>query len=100
MSGWVPGQRVYRGMRDLWEVVIGLEIHAQISSRSKLFSAAACPTLATAPNTAVSLFDAALPGTLPSVNARAVDAAITAALALNCKVQEVRPHHCSRNLQT
>lgn len=71
-------------------MIIGLEVHAQIASRTKLFSGAGCPnSLATPPNKAVSLFDAAHPGTLPSINSRCVEAAIGAAIALNCRVQDV-----------
>ncbi|KAI6034909.1 GatB/GatE catalytic domain-containing protein [Pisolithus orientalis] len=66
-----------------WEVVIGIEVHAQIKSRKKLFSAHTNE----APNTAVSCFDAALPGTLPSLNPKCVELAVRTALALNAHVQ-------------
>jgi aspartyl-tRNA(Asn)/glutamyl-tRNA(Gln) amidotransferase subunit B len=71
-----------------FEPVIGLEVHAELQTDSKMFCA--CPvvdsTLA-APNTAVCPVCAGLPGTLPVVNERAVDFAIRVALALRCEVQ-------------
>ena len=50
-----------------WEIVIGLEVHAQVSSDAKLFSGAAT-TFGAEPNTQVSLVDAAMPGMLPVIN--------------------------------
>lgn len=52
------------GLSSVWETVIGLEIHSQISAKSKLFSGAGT-TFASPINTLVSFFDASLPGTLP-----------------------------------
>uniref|UniRef100_A0A914US36 Aspartyl/Glutamyl-tRNA(Gln) amidotransferase subunit B/E catalytic domain-containing protein n=1 Tax=Plectus sambesii TaxID=2011161 RepID=A0A914US36_9BILA len=74
--------------RSGWEAVIGLEIHAQIASRSKLFSGAATDFDCSV-NSAVSLFDCASPGTLPVLNRRCVEAAVAAALALNCRLRTV-----------
>ncbi|KAI9576957.1 hypothetical protein GQX74_014324 [Glossina fuscipes] len=71
-----------------WKTVVGLEVHAQISSESKLFSES--PTKYGLPvNTAVSYFDASLPGTLPVLNRKCVESGIKTALALNCQVNEV-----------
>ncbi|EQC39300.1 hypothetical protein SDRG_03506 [Saprolegnia diclina VS20] len=71
-----------------WEVCIGLEIHAQIQSVSKLFSGASAATKGSlVPNTRVSFFDAALPGTLPSVNVACVQQAVRTARALQSDVQ-------------
>ena len=68
-----------------WEVVIGLEIHAQVKSNSKLFSSS--PTnFAASPNTNVSIIDAALPGMLPVLNAKCVEQAVLTGLALNAKI--------------
>eukprot|EP00644_Phytophthora_capsici_P014301 jgi/Phyca11/99132/e_gw1.3.46.1 len=68
----------------LWEVCIGLEVHAQVLSRSKLMSGAAASTSASArPNRHVSLFDAALPGTLPVINRECVHQAIRTGLAVD-----------------
>lgn len=68
--------------------VIGLEIHAQIATKTKLFSSSR-NEFGGAVNTQVSYFDAALPGTLPVLNKECVTAGVKSALALNCKVQKV-----------
>ncbi|GJQ82714.1 hypothetical protein Trydic_g19724 [Trypoxylus dichotomus] len=71
-----------------WQSVIGLEVHAQISSASKLFSGSS--TEFNSPvNTNVSLFDSAIPGTLPVLNKRCVEAGVRTALALNCRINPV-----------
>ncbi|KAL7685046.1 Glutamyl-tRNA(Gln) amidotransferase subunit B [Plasmopara halstedii] len=71
----------------LWEVCIGLEVHAQILSNSKLMSGAAAATLSSArPNRNVSFFDAALPGTLPVINRECVHQAIRTGLALDATI--------------
>lgn len=71
-----------------WCGVVGLEIHAQILSKSKMFSGSAtsygAPT-----NTQVAFFDAALPGTLPVLNQRCVEAAVMTALALKCRINKI-----------
>ncbi|KAF5304422.1 hypothetical protein FQR65_LT07952 [Abscondita terminalis] len=71
-----------------WKSVVGLEVHAQIQSKSKLFSSSSTE-FATAVNQNVSLFDAAIPGTLPVLNKRCVEAGVLTALALNCRVNPV-----------
>ncbi|PFH47803.1 hypothetical protein AMATHDRAFT_151224 [Amanita thiersii Skay4041] len=70
-----------------WQVIIGIETHAQIKSRQKLFSYALNTDLGKPPNTHVTVFDAAFPGTLPKLNNKCVDLAIRTALALQCNVQ-------------
>nr|BAC25803.1 unnamed protein product [Mus musculus] len=70
-----------------WAAVVGLEIHAQISSNSKLFSGAQV-CFAAPPNSLVSYFDASLPGTLPVLNRRCVEAAVMTGLALNCHINK------------
>lgn len=55
-----------QGATGEWEVVIGLEVHAQVTSAAKLFSGAAT-TFGNEPNTQVSLVDAAMPGMLPEL---------------------------------
>jgi aspartyl-tRNA(Asn)/glutamyl-tRNA(Gln) amidotransferase subunit B len=68
-----------------WEVVIGLEVHCQLRTRSKLFSASPV-SFGEGPNHSVAPLDLALPGTLPVLNAHAVELAIRAALATHCSV--------------
>ena len=68
-----------------WEVVIGLEVHAQVSSKAKLFSGAA-NSFAADPNTKVSLVDAAMPGMLPVLNTYCVDQAVKTGLALSAEI--------------
>ena len=70
-----------------WEIVIGLEIHAQIISNSKLFSNASTKFGAN-PNENVSFVDAALPGVLPVLNSFCVDQAIRTGLALNAAINK------------
>ena len=71
-----------------WEVVIGLEIHAQIISESKLFSRASTK-FGAGPNENVSYVDAALPGVLPVINSFCVDQAIRTGLGLNAEINKV-----------
>ncbi len=68
-----------------WEVVIGLEVHAQVTSDAKLFSGAATE-FGAEPNTQVSLVDAAMPGMLPVVNRECVRQAVRTGMALNAKI--------------
>uniref|UniRef100_A0A8D8QD94 Glutamyl-tRNA(Gln) amidotransferase subunit B, mitochondrial n=2 Tax=Cacopsylla melanoneura TaxID=428564 RepID=A0A8D8QD94_9HEMI len=75
-----------------WRSVVGLEVHVQIASLSKLFSGAKFDF--TSPvNGCVSLFDSAIPGTLPVLNQKCVEAAVLTALALNCKINHVSRFH-------
>ena len=68
-----------------YEVVIGIETHAQLSTRSKIFSGAST-TFGAAPNTQASAVDLALPGTLPVLNRGAVERAIRFGLAVGAKI--------------
>ena len=81
-----PGQ--INGETGIWEMVIGLEIHAQISSKSKLFSGASTSFGAEA-NSNVSLVDAAMPGMLPVINEFCVEQAVKTGLALNAKINNI-----------
>jgi aspartyl-tRNA(Asn)/glutamyl-tRNA(Gln) amidotransferase subunit B len=74
-----------RGKTGDWEVVIGLEVHAQVVSDAKLFSGAATE-FGAEPNTQVSLVDAAMPGMLPVINAKCVEQAVRTGLGLNAKI--------------
>ncbi|WP_341751572.1 Asp-tRNA(Asn)/Glu-tRNA(Gln) amidotransferase subunit GatB [Candidatus Tisiphia endosymbiont of Piscicola geometra] len=73
------------GNTGKWEYVIGVEIHAQISSKSKLFSGSSTE-FAAPPNSQVSLIDAAMPGMLPVLNEYCVHQAIKTGLGLNAKI--------------
>jgi aspartyl-tRNA(Asn)/glutamyl-tRNA(Gln) amidotransferase subunit B len=73
------------GNTGKWEYVIGVEIHAQISSKSKLFSASSAE-FAAPPNSQVSLIDAAMPGMLPVLNEYCVHQAIKTGLGLKAKI--------------
>ena len=68
-----------------WEIVIGLEVHAQVNSKAKLFSGASTE-FGGPPNSHVSLVDAAMPGMLPVVNRECVAQAILTGLGLNAKI--------------
>ncbi|MWK55378.1 Asp-tRNA(Asn)/Glu-tRNA(Gln) amidotransferase subunit GatB [Pseudomonas otitidis] len=68
-----------------WETVIGLEIHAQLSTQSKIFSASAT-TFGAEPNTQASLVDLGMPGTLPVLNAEAVRMALKFGLAIDAEI--------------
>ena len=76
---------VIQGATGPWEMVIGLEVHAQVSSDSKLFSGAAT-AFGAAPNTQVSLVDAAMPGMLPVINKVCVEQAVRTGLGLNAEI--------------
>jgi aspartyl-tRNA(Asn)/glutamyl-tRNA(Gln) amidotransferase subunit B len=70
-----------------FETVIGLEIHAQLDTKTKMFCA--CPTDSNAaPNTNICPICLGYPGTLPTLNAKAVEYALRAGLALNCQIQK------------
>jgi aspartyl-tRNA(Asn)/glutamyl-tRNA(Gln) amidotransferase subunit B len=74
-----------RGATGDWEVVIGMEVHAQVLARAKLFSGASAE-FGAAPNDHVSLVDAAMPGMLPVINAFCVEQAIRTGLGLKAKI--------------
>ncbi len=76
------------GATGTWEIVCGLEVHAQVTSESKLFSGAAT-AYGAAPNSQVSPIDAGMPGMLPVVNARCVDQAVKTGLGLKAKINRV-----------
>jgi aspartyl-tRNA(Asn)/glutamyl-tRNA(Gln) amidotransferase subunit B len=76
-----------QGETGEWEIVIGMEVHAQVTAESKLFSGAAT-AFGAAPNTQVSLVDAAMPGMLPVLNAFCVEQAVRTGLGLNAQVNK------------
>lgn len=77
-----------KGNTGDWEIVIGLEVHAQISSKAKLFSGAATE-FGAEPNSQVSLVDAAMPGMLPVINQFCVEQAVRTGLGLKAKINYV-----------
>lgn len=79
---------IYEGASGPWELVIGLEVHAQIISNSKLFSGAAT-AFGAEPNTQVSLVDAAMPGMLPVLNEECVHQAIKTGIGINAEINLV-----------
>lgn len=78
-------KNLIQGATGLWEVVIGMEIHAQVVSQSKLFSRASTEFGAD-PNTQVSFIDAGFPGMLPVINKVCVQQAIKTGLGLNAEI--------------
>ncbi len=78
-------KKLIKGATGDWEVVIGLEIHAQVNSKAKLFSGSST-TFGAEPNSHVSLVDAAMPGMLPVINAECVAQAIRTGLGLKAQV--------------
>jgi len=85
MNAPVKPAKLIKGTTGDWEVVIGLEVHAQVTSRAKLFSGAAT-AFGGEPNSHVSLVDAAMPGMLPVINAECVAQAVRTGLGLNAKI--------------
>lgn len=77
--------KLLKGATGDWEMVIGMEIHAQVTSNSKLFSGAST-TFGGEPNSHVSLVDAAMPGMLPVINEECVRQAVRTGLGLNAKI--------------
>jgi aspartyl-tRNA(Asn)/glutamyl-tRNA(Gln) amidotransferase subunit B len=74
-----------KGATGDWEVIVGLEVHAQVTSRSKLFSGAST-AFGGEPNAHVSLVDAAMPGMLPVINGECVAQAVRTGLGLKAKI--------------
>ncbi len=77
--------KTIQGRTGPWEIVLGLEIHAQVASKSKLFSGAAVG-FGAGPNEQVSLVDAAMPGMLPVLNGFCVEQAVKTGLGLNARI--------------
>jgi len=77
--------KLIKGTSGDWEVVIGMEVHAQVTSNAKLFSGASTE-FGGEPNSHVSLVDAAMPGMLPVINEECVKQAVRTGLGLNAKI--------------
>ncbi|MBV0892214.1 Asp-tRNA(Asn)/Glu-tRNA(Gln) amidotransferase subunit GatB [Paracoccus sp. Z118] len=80
-----PEPKVIAGARGDWELVIGLEVHAQVASNAKLFSGAST-TFGAEPNSNVSFVDAAMPGMLPVINEFCVEQAVRTGLGLKADI--------------
>jgi len=78
---------IVQGATGAWEMVIGLEVHAQVISEAKLFSGASA-TFGGAPNSKVSLVDAAFPGMLPVINGVCIEQAVRTGLGLKAKIND------------
>ncbi|MGB8244800.1 MAG: Asp-tRNA(Asn)/Glu-tRNA(Gln) amidotransferase subunit GatB [Pseudolabrys sp.] len=85
MTAQQSPKKLLKGSTGDWEVVIGMEVHAQVTSEAKLFSGASTE-FGGAPNSHVSLVDAAMPGMLPVINEECVRQAIRTGLGLTAKI--------------
>src|SRR5262249_11707325 len=85
MNAPATTSKLIKGATGDWEVVIGMEVHAQVTSRAKLFSGASTE-FGGEPNSHVSLVDAAMPGMLPVINAECVAQAVRTGLGLNARI--------------
>jgi aspartyl-tRNA(Asn)/glutamyl-tRNA(Gln) amidotransferase subunit B len=85
MNAPAKANKLIKGAEGDWEVVIGMEVHAQVISKSKLFSGASTE-FGGAPNSHVSLVDAAMPGMLPVINGECVRQAIRSGLGLKAQI--------------
>jgi len=85
MNAPARNSKLIRGASGDWEVVVGLEVHAQVTSQSKLFSGAST-AFGGEPNSHVSLVDAAMPGMLPVINAECIKQAVRTGLGLKARI--------------
>ncbi len=80
-----PAPKVISGAREDWELVIGMEVHAQVASNAKLFSGASTK-FGAEPNSNVAFVDAAMPGMLPVINEFCVEQAVRTGLGMKAKI--------------
>lgn len=80
-----PAPKVISGAQHDWELVIGLEVHAQVATASKLFSGAST-LFGAEPNSNVAFVDAGMPGMLPAINEGCIEQAVRTGLGLNAKI--------------
>ncbi|MDQ7080734.1 MAG: Asp-tRNA(Asn)/Glu-tRNA(Gln) amidotransferase subunit GatB, partial [Paracoccaceae bacterium] len=80
-----PKPKVIAGAREDWEIVIGMEVHAQVSSKAKLFSGASTQ-FGAEPNSNVAFVDAAMPGMLPVINEYCIEQAVRTGLGLKAEI--------------
>ena len=76
-----------KGQTQEWEIVVGLEVHAQVKSNSKLFSSSST-TFGSSPNSQVSLVDAAMPGMLPVINKYCIEQALKSGIGLKAEINQ------------
>ncbi|XP_054725243.1 glutamyl-tRNA(Gln) amidotransferase subunit B, mitochondrial isoform X1 [Anastrepha obliqua] len=86
--GFSSQKQTSKAFMHNWNSVVGLEVHAQLLTDSKLFSGSN-NSFGTPLNSAVSYFDASLPGTLPVLNRKCVELGVKTATALNCRINEI-----------
>src|SRR3954465_6280465 len=77
--------KLIKGATGDWEVIVGMEVHAQVTSQAKLFSGAST-AFGGEPNSHVSLVDAAMPGMLPVINAECIAQAVRTGLGLKARI--------------
>ncbi len=87
--------KIIQGRTGSWELVLGLEVHAQVASNAKLFSGAAVG-FGAGPNEQVSLVDAAMPGMLPVINRHCVEQAVRTGLGLKAQIN-LKSHFDRKN---
>ncbi len=87
MSAHAKPSKLIKGATGDWEIVVGMEIHAQVTSKSKLFSGASTE-FGGDPNSHVSLVDAAMPGMLPVINEECVKQAVRTGLGLKAQINK------------
>jgi len=85
MNALLDSSKLIKGSTGDWEVVVGMEVHAQVTSEAKLFSGASTK-FGGEPNSHVSLVDAAMPGMLPVINEECVRQAVRTGLGLRAKI--------------
>lgn len=85
MTDTIDKSNLIQGRTGAWEIVMGLEIHAQVASKAKLFSGAAVG-FGAGPNEQVSLIDAGFPGMLPTLNRHCVEQAVKTGLGLRAQI--------------
>ena len=87
MSDTTPAPYIVKGATGDWEIVVGLEVHAQVTANAKLFSGAGTG-FGAEPNAQVSMVDAAMPGMLPVINGECVRQAVRTGLAINAQINK------------
>ena len=81
-----PAPKVIAGAKHDWELVIGLEVHAQVATNAKLFSGAST-LFGAEPNSNVAFVDAGMPGMLPVINEECVAQAVRTGLGLSAQIR-------------